>query len=378
VQGSADTFASVMNHTPPRRPGARLIGAIAARSRRPRRGQSLVELAIILPVLLLLTAGAIDLGRAFFGAINLENAVKEGAFFGARQPECSTDAVTDCDDPSNVEARVETELHGIDPSSFQAKCFDPGTTNFSGAGKALADCEDGDVYYVRAQIPFTLVTPIISNLIGSSITLTSDASAVVLTSFEQLGGEVAFPSGSESATPVIAMCTVPDFSLGPTKIRDAEDVWADNAGFERSNITTVGPGGQNVTWQSLPPFTVGPCVSTTITVSNTPQATPTPVPTPAPTATPSPTPTLAPSQTPAPTPTAVPGTPTPTPVAQCTVPTLTGFKVTVAQARWVQAGFTAANFSAVRPPSSDYTVASQSIASGSLRPCLTTTIQVDN
>ena len=351
---------------------------LAARLRRYRRGQSLVELAIVLPVLLLLTAGAIDLGRAFFGAINLENAVKEGAFFGARSPECSTDSITDCDDPANVEARVETELHGTDPSSFQAKCFDPGTVTFTGSGKALADCEDGDIYYVRAQIPFTLVTPIISNLIGSTITLTSDASAVVLTSFEQLGGEVAFPSGSTSPTPVLAMCTVPDFSLGPTKIGDAEDVWATNAGFERSNITTVGPGGQNVQWQSLPAFTVGPCVSTTIIVSNTPQATPTPVPTPAPTATPSPTPTLAPSQTPGPTPTVVPGTPTPVPVAQCTVPTLTGFKVTVAQARWVQAGFTAANFSAVRPPNSDYTVSSQSIASGASRPCLTTTIQVDN
>jgi hypothetical protein len=376
MQGSADTFASVKNHTSPRRPGARLIGAIASR-RRQRRGQSLVELAIILPVLLLLTAGAIDLGRAFFGAINLENAVKEGAFFGARQPECSTDAVTDCDDPANVEARVETELHGIDPSSFQVKCFDPGTTNFTGTGKSLTDCEDGDVYYVRAQIPFSLITPIIGNLVGSNITLTSDASAVVLTSFEQLGGEVTFPSSSQSESPGVAMCTVPDFSLGPTKLRDAADVWADTAGFDRSNITVVGPGGQNASWQSVPPLTVGPCATTTITVSNAAQATPTPVPTPAPTATPSPTPTLAPSQTPGPTPTAVPGTPTPVPVAQCTVPTLTGFKVTVAQARWVQAGFTAANFTAVRPPPSDYTVGSQSIAAGSSRPCLTATIQVD-
>jgi hypothetical protein len=367
-----------MNQTSPRRRGPRLIGAVASRLRRYRRGQSLVELAIVLPILLLLTAGAIDLGRAFFGAINLENAVKEGAFFGARQPECSTDAVTDCDDPANVEARVEIELHGTAPTSFQVKCFDPGTTSFGGTGKSLTDCEDGDVYYVRTQIPFTLITPIISNILGSSLTLTSDASAVVLTSFEQLGGEVAFPSGSSSATPVIAMCTVPDFSLGPTKIGDAADVWSTNAGFEASNLTAVGPGGQNVSWQSLPPFTVGPCVSTTIIVSNAPQATPTPVPTPAPTATPSPTPTLGPSQTPAPTPTMAPGTPTPVPVTMCTVPTLTGYKVTVAQARWVQAGFTAANFTAVRPPNSDYTVDFQSIAAGSSRACLTTTIQVQN
>jgi hypothetical protein len=354
------------------------MAVIAERSRRYRRGQSLVELAIVLPVILLLTVGAIDLGRAYFGAINLENAVKEGAFFGARQPECSTDAVTDCDDPSNVEARVEIELHGTAPSSFEAKCFDPGTTVFSGTGMPLADCEDGDIYYVSAQIPFTLVTPLISNIVGSTLTLTSDASSVVLTSFEQLGGEVTFPDPSGSASTAPSMCTVPDFTLGATKIADAADVWEVNAGFVASNLTAIGPGGQYATWQSLPPFTVGPCLTTTIIVSNTPQATPTPVPTPAPTATPSPTPTLGPSETPAPTPTAVPGTPTPVPAPMCTVPTLTGFNVTVAQARWVQAGFTAANFNAVRPPESDYTVGFQSISAGSVRACLTSTIQVQN
>jgi hypothetical protein len=367
-----------MNRTHSRRLGARLTRLVAERIHRYQRGQSLVELAIVLPVLLLLTVGAIDLGRAYFGAINLENAVKEGAFWGARQPECSTDAVADCDDPSNVEARVEIELDGIEPTTFEAKCFPAGTTTFTGSGMALADCEDGDIYYVRAQTPFSLVTPIISSLVGSTITLTSDASAVVLTSFEQLGGEVTFPSPSpsESATP--GMCTVPDFTLGPTKIKNADDVWVDVAGFEDANLTTIGGNNDNIVWQSVPAETVAPCSTQDITVASTPQSTPTPTPTPSPTPTPTPTPTPGASQTPAPTATPAPGTPTPTPVAQCTVPTLSGFEVTVAQARWVQAGFTAANFSAVRPPNNDYTVVSQSIAQGSVRACLTTSIQVDN
>ena len=351
---------------------------VLAHLRRYRRGQSLVELAIVLPVLLLLTVGAIDLGRAYFGAINLENAVKEGAFFGARNPECSDDSVTDCDDPSNVEARVEIELAGIAPTTFEAKCFAAGTTTFTGSGMALADCEDGDVYYVRAQIPFNLVTPLISSIVGSSITLSSDASATVLTSFEQLGGQVTFPSASPVPTIVPGMCTVPDFTLGPTKIRDADDVWSNDAGFDVGNVTTIGSNNDDIVWQSLPAGTVDDCDTTTITVASTPQSTPAPTPTPVPTPSPSPTPTPAPSATAAPTPTAAPGTPTPTPILSCTVPTLTGYKVTVAQARWTQAGFTAANFSAVRPPNNDYTVASQSIAAGSLRACLTTTIQVDN
>jgi hypothetical protein len=337
------------------------------------RGQSLVEFALVLPILLLLLAGAIDLGRAYFSAISLENAVKEGAFFGARDPECATDATTNCDDPGNVEARLAVELHGLTPSSFQAKCFVPGTTDFSGAGKVLADCEDGDLYYVRAQVPFTLITPILSFLIGSPITLTSDATAVVITSFEQLGGEVTFPSATPAPTPGPGMCTVPDFTLGPTKLGDAATVWSVTAGFQAGNLTKIGPNGQDVSWQSVPGGTVADCATQTIIVSNAPQATPTPTASPTPTPTPAGTPTPTPAGTPAGTP-----TPTATPSTNCTVPVLTGVKITVSQGRWVQAGFIAANFSAVRPPNSDYNVVSQSLPVGASRPCLTTTVTVDN
>jgi hypothetical protein len=38
------------------------------RRRAPRRGQSLVELALALPVIILLAVGVADLGRAFFYA----------------------------------------------------------------------------------------------------------------------------------------------------------------------------------------------------------------------------------------------------------------------------------------------------------------------
>lgn len=45
----------------------------------------IVEFAIIVPVLLLLVLGAIDLGRAFFQKNNLVSAVREGARFAAVQ-----------------------------------------------------------------------------------------------------------------------------------------------------------------------------------------------------------------------------------------------------------------------------------------------------
>ncbi len=51
---------------------------------RSQRGQSVVELAIALPVLLLTALGTVDMGRAFFTYITLRNAASEAALYGAR------------------------------------------------------------------------------------------------------------------------------------------------------------------------------------------------------------------------------------------------------------------------------------------------------
>lgn len=50
------------------------------------QGQSLVELAIATPVLLLLLLGTVDVGRVFFDYIEMRNAVVEGATYGSRHP----------------------------------------------------------------------------------------------------------------------------------------------------------------------------------------------------------------------------------------------------------------------------------------------------
>jgi Flp pilus assembly protein TadG len=57
-----------------------------ARARR-ERGQSLVETAVVFPILLLLLAAVIDFGRVFDAYIVLTNAAREGARFGSVNPE---------------------------------------------------------------------------------------------------------------------------------------------------------------------------------------------------------------------------------------------------------------------------------------------------
>ena len=61
------------------------------KQRRRERGQSLVETAVVLPILLLLLAAIVDFGRAFDAYIILTNAVREGARFGATNPEVAGD-----------------------------------------------------------------------------------------------------------------------------------------------------------------------------------------------------------------------------------------------------------------------------------------------
>jgi Flp pilus assembly protein TadG len=58
-------------------------------------GQSVVELAIILPVLLLITLGTIDMGRAFFTWVTLRNAASEAALWGARNLTASEGDIQD-------------------------------------------------------------------------------------------------------------------------------------------------------------------------------------------------------------------------------------------------------------------------------------------
>jgi Flp pilus assembly protein TadG len=56
-------------------------------------GQSLIELAIVLPLLLLLVMGIFDLGRGIFYYSAIHNAAREGARYGAID-HCDTDGIT--------------------------------------------------------------------------------------------------------------------------------------------------------------------------------------------------------------------------------------------------------------------------------------------
>jgi hypothetical protein len=52
----------------------------------PEKGQSLTEFAVSVVILLILLAGTVDAGRAFFTFMSLRDAVQEGALWGSYNP----------------------------------------------------------------------------------------------------------------------------------------------------------------------------------------------------------------------------------------------------------------------------------------------------
>ena len=68
-------------------------GRASKRIKRRERGQSLVETAVVLPILLLLVVAIVDFGRAFDAYIILTNAAREGARFGAIKPSLTEEEV---------------------------------------------------------------------------------------------------------------------------------------------------------------------------------------------------------------------------------------------------------------------------------------------
>jgi len=61
---------------------------------RSERGQSLVEVALAMPFLLLILLGIADLGRAFYYTVTISGAAREAAAFAVMNPSASSATVT--------------------------------------------------------------------------------------------------------------------------------------------------------------------------------------------------------------------------------------------------------------------------------------------
>ncbi|MGJ3238815.1 MAG: TadE family protein [Anaerolineae bacterium] len=151
------------------------------------KGQSLVEFAITLPVLILILSGLLDLGRLYYTFIALEEAVAEAALYLAISPTCP-EANTNprCDNPNNAIYRaVNSGNDEFDPAlaewniPWTAQKGADGWTEPFEQGCASIGCN----VLVQVEYPFEVLTPGIQSFLDNTentITLSTQASQIIV------------------------------------------------------------------------------------------------------------------------------------------------------------------------------------------------------
>jgi Flp pilus assembly protein TadG len=135
-------------------------------------GQSLVEFAAFLTVLLIVAAGVLDLGRAYFSLVAIEHAAGEGVLFASYHPAWvrASDVPTDTADI----------IPEIDNITYRALHESPsGLVDLTGAavGVAAPTIDVGEPITVTVTYSYSLMTPFINVIVGDGI-LPLQASAV--------------------------------------------------------------------------------------------------------------------------------------------------------------------------------------------------------
>ena len=164
------------------------------------RGQAVVEFALILPVFLLLTVGVVDMARVFTSYIALTNGVSEAAIYAAQgtnylswcasggsvpcptaAPTSGTLAQRQVADPANIAYQINIEATGLTKSGIimsKPQC----TPTVGGAAVDCTSSTTGIYSNVKivATYQMTMLTPLISNIMGGPITMTAATTAAIL------------------------------------------------------------------------------------------------------------------------------------------------------------------------------------------------------
>ena len=155
----------------------------------------MVEFALILPVLLLLTLGVVDAARVFTAHISLTNAVREAAIYAGYGTNytkwCTDDAPITVPCPvgaqainkgsatggDNMTTRIYYEASGLDRSAIT---LDPPVCE-DVLGNPQVACDDSsDRVTLTAHYSVEVVTPVLGQIWGGSLDLTARTTAKIL------------------------------------------------------------------------------------------------------------------------------------------------------------------------------------------------------
>jgi Flp pilus assembly protein TadG len=173
------------------------------------RGQSLVELALVTPILLLLLLGAVDMGRLFYAEIAVTNAAREGAMVAATSPTSYVGGAA-CDASTNaVTCAATREGQGgfvtVSPTDVAMACSPSCTKAY------------GTTVTVTVTGHFQLLTPLMWVFTGGpNVTFDRSADADVVITPTAGGFATPSPSPTASPTPSSSSSPTPTPTTSPT------------------------------------------------------------------------------------------------------------------------------------------------------------------
>lgn len=153
-----------------------------------RRGQSLVELALIMPLLALLLIGAVDLGRAFIAYTRLTSVVREGALYGSHSPSSTAEIQNRAYGDANGQLGTNA-VDVIINATTDIRCYQ-GQTTTPVAATTPGDCTalnasgtslivPGDSIQVTAHYSFRPITAQLIRLLPANYQLNKSARMVI-------------------------------------------------------------------------------------------------------------------------------------------------------------------------------------------------------
>ena len=141
--------------------------------RRGERGQSLVEFALLLPILLILLFAIVDFGMGFHAYITVTNSAREGARLGAVHPPLNVSS-SPCNGKSSLNKCIEDRVRATADLADQSTKMTVTITNANG--------QSGQSVVVKADYQYNLITPLAGlvqfvsgNVIGPTLTFSSTA-----------------------------------------------------------------------------------------------------------------------------------------------------------------------------------------------------------
>jgi Flp pilus assembly protein TadG len=142
------------------------------------RGQSLVEFALTITFVVMLLAGLVDLGNAFFSFVALRDAAQDGAVYAALYPiqDTNSNARYDSGEPLNT-SEIVSRVRNASSSPIDLTDATKVTVNVSFSG----DPCQGNTVTVSVTYNYPISVPFLGAILGSNtIPITASVTNTIL------------------------------------------------------------------------------------------------------------------------------------------------------------------------------------------------------